>query len=110
MHATIEEEIFYPAARAVAAAPTLLDEALVEHASAKALIAQIRDMQADDALYDAKVRVLGEYIDHHVREEENELFPRCRSAGVDLPALGRRLRARKDELMGEMSEGMEAVD
>ena len=110
VHAAIEEEIFYPAARAAGVEGALLDEARVEHASAKGLIAQIRDMQADDPLYDAKVRVLGEYIDHHVGEEENALFPRCRSAALDLQALGQRLAARKRELMSEMSEGMEAVE
>ena len=110
VHAAIEEEIFYPAARAAGIEGALLDEARVEHASAKGLIAQIRDMQADDPLYDAKVRVLGEYVDHHVGEEENALFPRCRSAALDLQSLGQRLAARKHELMSEMSEGMEAVD
>jgi len=87
----------------------VLDEAEVEHASAKDLIAQIRDMNADDALYDAKVKVLGEYVDHHVAEEEDELFPKCRAASLDLGATGARLAARKAELMSEMSEGMEDV-
>ena len=109
VHATIEEEIFYPAARAAGVDSDLLDEAEVEHASAKALIAQIRDMQADEPLYDAKVTVLGEYVDHHAGEEESELFPKCRAASLDLRDLGGRLGARKDELMGEMSEGLEVV-
>jgi hypothetical protein len=81
----------------------------VEHASAKDLIAQIRDMNADDELYDAKVKVLGEYVEHHVHEEEDALFPRCRVASMDLAGLGARLAARKAELMSEMSEGMEVV-
>jgi hypothetical protein len=109
VHAALEEEIFYPAARAAGVAASLLDEAEVEHASAKDLIAQIRDMQADAPLYDAKVSVLGEYIDHHVGEEEQELFPKCRASSMDLDDLGVRLAARKDELMGEMTEGLEVV-
>jgi hypothetical protein len=87
----------------------VLDEAEVEHASAKELIAQIREMQPDEPLYDAKVKVLGEYIDHHVGEEENELFPKCRDSAMDLNDLGIRIAARKDELMGEMTEGLEVV-
>ena len=109
VHAAIEEEIFYPAARAAGVDASVLDEAEVEHASAKDLIAQIRDIEADAPLYDAKVRVLGEYIDHHVGEEEKELFPKCRESAMDLGDLGTRLAARKDELMGEMTEGLEVV-
>ena len=110
VHAALEEEIFYPAARqALPKEEDLLDEATVEHASAKDLIAQIRDMQPDLPLYDAKVVVLGEYIDHHVGEEEQELFPKCRASSMDLADLGIRLAARKDELISEMSEGLEVV-
>ncbi len=109
VHAALEEELFYQAARAAGVDAAVLDEAEVEHASAKDLIAQIRDMEPDAPLYDAKVRVLGEYIDHHVGEEEQELFPKCRASGMDLDDLGVRLAARKEELMSEMSEGMEVV-
>jgi hemerythrin superfamily protein len=109
VHAAIEEEIFYPALRAAGIAADLLDEAEVEHASAKELIAQIRDMEAEAPLYDAKVVVLGEYIAHHVVEEEDKLFAKCRAIDMDLHALGRRVAARKDELMSEMSEGMEVL-
>ena len=105
----LEEEIFYPAARAAGVDASVLDEAEVEHASAKDLIAQIRDMEPDAPLYDAKVTVLGEYIDHHVGEEEQELFPKCRASAMDLDALGVRIAARKAELMGEMTEGLEVV-
>jgi hemerythrin-like domain-containing protein len=102
VHATIEEEIFYPAAReAIAqASEDLLDEAEVEHASAKDLIAQIRSSDASDPLYNAKVKVLGEYIDHHVKEEQDELFPKL-TRKMDMKAVGAQLQARKDELMGE---------
>jgi len=109
VHAALEEEIFYPAARAAGVEASVLDEAEVEHASAKDLIAQIRDMEPDAPLYDAKVSVLGEYIDHHVGEEENELFPKCRASAMDLNDLGVRIAARKEELMGEMTEGLEVV-
>jgi hemerythrin superfamily protein len=109
VHAALEEEIFYPAARAAGVDAGVLDEAEVEHASAKELIAQIRDMEADAPLYDAKVKVLGEYIDHHVDEEEHELFAKCRAAAMDLNDLGLRIAARKQELMGEMTEGLEVV-
>ena len=103
VHATAEEEIFYPAARAAIDESDLLDEAEVEHASAKDLIAQIEAMNPDDALYDAKVIVLGEYIDHHVKEEEDEMFPKCKKSDMDLVALGAAIDARKAELMDEMS-------
>ena len=100
-HATIEEEIFYPAARDAGVEADLLDEAEVEHASAKDLIAQIGSMSPDDELYDAKVKVLGEYVDHHVQEEEGELFPQCRDSDMDLAALGGELAARKEQLVAE---------
>ena len=100
-HATIEEEIFYPAARDAGVEGDLLDEAEVEHASAKDLIAQIRSMSPDDDLYDAKVKVLGEYIAHHVDEEEGEIFPRCREAKMDLVGLGESIAERKSELLVE---------
>ena len=104
VHATIEEELFYPAAREAEVDADLLDEAEVEHASAKELIAQIEAMSPDDDLYDAKVTVLGEYIDHHVKEEEGELFPKCRKSDMDLEGLGEALAARKQELTAEMAE------
>jgi hypothetical protein len=109
VHAAIEEEIFYREARAAGVDADLLDEAEVEHAAAKNLIAQIRELDAADALYDARVRVLGEYVDHHVAEEEGELFSKCRASAMDLHAVGARLASRQAELMSEMSEGMEVV-
>jgi Hemerythrin HHE cation binding domain len=101
VHAQIEEEIFYPAAYEALddEGDDLLDEAEVEHASAKELIAQIEASQVGEPLFDAKVTVLGEYIAHHVEEEENELFPECRDSEMDLKALGEQLAARKAELM-----------
>lgn len=99
VHAQIEEEIFYPAARDADVDEDLLDEANVEHTSAKELISQIEAMKPSDQLFDASVKVLGEYVKHHVEEEENELFSECRDSGMDLKALGQKLAERKAELM-----------
>ena len=101
-HATVEEEIFYPAARQALDKQDLLDEAEVEHATAKDLVEQIQSMEPDDDLYDAKVKVLGEYVNHHVQEEEGELFPKCKSSEMDLDQLGEAISARKVELMDEL--------
>lgn len=98
VHAQLEEEIFYPTVRAAIGDDDLMDEATVEHQSAKDLIAQLRSMSAEDDLYDAKVTVLGEYIKHHVKEEQSEMFPQARSSGVDLKELGEQMRQRKGEL------------
>lgn len=98
-HATAEEEIFYPAVREASGdTEDLVDEATVEHASAKDLIAQILEMNPGDDLYDAKVKVLSEQIEHHVEEEEKEMFPKARKAKLDLAALGEAIAARKEEV------------
>jgi len=99
VHAQVEEEIFYPAVRGPIKDGDLMDEAVVEHASAKELIAQISDMDPGDDLYDAKVKVLSEQIEHHVKEEEEEMFPKVRKTKVDLEALGQEMAMRKDELL-----------
>jgi len=100
-HAAIEEAIFYPAMREAVEADSLLDEAEVEHASVKDLIDQIAAMDPDDDLYDAKVTVLGEYVEHHVNEEENELFPKAKRSNLDLTELGTALQQLKDDLAVE---------
>lgn len=102
VHTTIEEEIFYPAVRKAIEDSDLMDEALVEHAGAKDLIAQLEDMNTDDDLYDAKVTVLGEQINHHVKEEEGEMFPKAKRAKVDTADLGAKMLERKAELQAEM--------
>jgi hemerythrin superfamily protein len=102
VHAQIEEEIFYPAAREATRDEDLLDEALVEHAGAKRLIEEIESMEVGDDLYDAKIRVLGEQIKHHVKEEEEELFPEAKRSDMDLKAVGKDLEVRKMELMAGM--------
>ena len=100
VHATIEEEIFYPALREALKDTDMLAEAEVEHAGAKDLIAQIEAMDNADEMFDAKVKVLGEYIDHHVKEERNEIFPKARAARkLDLVAMRDELMARKEALM-----------
>ncbi|HEY9027975.1 MAG TPA: hemerythrin domain-containing protein [Burkholderiaceae bacterium] len=100
LHTQIEEEILYPAAReALTHDADIVDEAYVEHASAKSLVAQLKTMTSDQPLFDAKVKVLGEYIDHHVKEEESELFPKLRKSALDLDAMGERMAARKKQLM-----------
>lgn len=104
VHAQIEEEIFYPALREAIKDTDLLAEAEVEHQTAKDLIAQIESMPEADEMFDAKVKVLGEYIDHHVKEERGEIFPKARSARkLDLVAMRDELETRKEELMAEMA-------
>jgi hemerythrin superfamily protein len=98
VHAQLEEEVFYPAFRKEEKMEDLLDEAAVEHQSVKTLVARLEASTPDDTLYDARVKVLSEYVKHHVREEEGEMFPKARSSGVDLDALGQTMAARKEQL------------
>lgn len=99
-HATLEEELFYPLAReALVDEADLIDEATVEHATAKNLIALIEAASPDEALYDAKVTVLGEYTRHHVKEEEDEIFPKLKKTELDLGLLGTEMARRKEQLM-----------
>ena len=109
VHTRIEEEIFYPEERGDIE-DDMLDEAYVEHDGAKKLIAEIEGMQPSDQFYDAKVKVLGEYIKHHVKEEEQPggLFAQAKKGHEDLEEMGRRLKARKAELMAELG-GRQAV-
>ena len=109
VHATIEEEVFYPAVRRAIKDNALMNEATVEHASAKDLIAQIRGMDAGDEMFDAKVVVLGEYIDHHVKEERGEMFPLARKTKLDLVKLAEQLQLRKQALMAEQAPGTKPV-
>lgn len=99
VHTQIEEEIFYPQLRSAIDDDSLLDEAEVEHSTAKDLIAQISGMDPEDDKYDAKVIVLGEYIDHHVNEEREEIFVKARKSKLDLVAIAGELGTRKAELM-----------
>jgi hemerythrin superfamily protein len=110
IHTTLEEEIFYPAVRKAIQDSALMDEALVEHAGAKELIAQLEEADPEDDLYDAKVTVLGEQIDHHVKEEEGEMFPKAKKAKVDTAALGAQMLKRKAALMADMGMDKEGAD
>lgn len=104
VHTKIEEEIFYPAIRKALKDDDKLDEALVEHASAKDLIAQISEMDPGDDLYDAKLKVLSEQIEHHVGEEEDDMFPKMRKTDLDLVALGEEMSMRKEQLETKLAE------
>jgi hemerythrin-like domain-containing protein len=104
VHTTLEEEIFYPAARDAIDDEDIMNEASVEHETAKMLIEQLENMQADDPNYFATFTVLGEYVRHHIKEEETEMFPAVRKSGLDLQALGEQMRQRKEELAGEVEQ------
>jgi len=110
VHATVEEEIFYPEVREAIDDEDLLDEAEVEHATAKDLIAQILEMTTADGKYAAKVIVLGEYIAHHVKEEQEEMFPKARKTDLDMKELGARILERKKALRAEMQLEDEVVE
>ena len=101
VHTQIEEEIFYPAVREAIEKAELIDEAIVEHAAAKQLIAEIEEMDPADELYDAKVKVLGEQVRHHIEEEEDKLFPEIESSELNLEALGKKMVERKAALLKE---------
>ncbi|HET7845069.1 MAG TPA: hemerythrin domain-containing protein [Xanthomonadales bacterium] len=109
IHATVEEREFYP--KLLDAfdedGDDLIKEAEVEHATLKMLIAEIDGSTSDDRLFDANVKVLKEYVQHHVKEEENEIMPKARSADVDLQAIGERIQKLKERLTSQM---MEAAD
>lgn len=98
IHAKLEEELFYPVVRDAIRDDDLMDEAEVEHEAARDLVVQILSMDPHEERYDAKVTVLGEYIDHHIREEREEMFAKVRRSGIDLQRLGARLKERKAEL------------
>src|SRR5581483_1403993 len=107
IHTMLEEEIFYPTCREKGVEEDMMDEAQVEHDSAKLMIGDLLEGEPDDEFYDAKVKVLSEYIKHHVGEEEkprNGIFAKAQKAGVDMDALGEEIQTRKQELMGEIDE------
>lgn len=104
VHTTLEEEIFYPAVREAIDDEDIMNEAQVEHETAKMLIEQLENMGPDDPNYHATFTVLGEYVKHHVKEEEDEMFPEAKKTDLDFEELGSRMKQRKTELMGEMQE------
>jgi len=99
VHAQIEEEIFYPAVKQALKDNELIPEARVEHATLKSLISQIEGIEPDGEMFDATIKVLQEYVKHHVKEEQNEIFPKAKSAGLDMLKLGAELSERKQELL-----------
>jgi hemerythrin superfamily protein len=99
VHGVLEEEIFYPALREAIDDEDLMSEAAVEHETARMLIEQLENMGPDDPNYFATFTVLGEYVRHHVKEEQGEMFPAARKAGIDLSGLAERMQARRDELV-----------
>ena len=107
IHAQVEEELFYPAVcEALPDEKDLVNEALVEHAGAKELIAKIQEGSAEEEMTCAQFLVLGEQIDHHVEEEESELFPKVRKSDMNLETIGKEISARKAELMAQMQGAM----
>jgi Hemerythrin HHE cation binding domain len=103
VHAQVEEELFYPAVREAIDDDDLMDEADIEHASAKELVAQLEELEPGDDHYDARVTVLSEYIEHHAKEEEGQMFVQARKADVNTAELGKRIAERKEELRAELS-------
>lgn len=101
VHAQVEEEIFYPAFKAALKDKELVAEATVEHATLKELIAQVEGVEPDGEMFDAKIKVLSEYVKHHVKEEQNEMFPKAESSSLDMIELGAALSKRKAELLAE---------
>ena len=107
VHAKIEEDVFYPACEGAVEAD-LLNEAYVEHDAAKVMIAEIEAGGPDDAFYDAKLKVLSEMIEHHVKEEEQRvegMFAQARKAGLDMDALGEQMAREKSQLMASYKTG-----
>ena len=103
VHAQVEEEIFYPAIKRALKDKELIPEATVEHATLKDLIAQVEGIEPDGEMFDAKIKVLAEYVKHHVKEEQNEMFPKAKETDLDMKALGDQLSERKAELMAARS-------
>jgi hemerythrin superfamily protein len=99
VHAQIEEEIFYPAVKQALKDKELIPEATVEHATLKSLIAQVEGIEPDGEMFDAKIKVMSEYVKHHVKEEQTEMFPKAKASKLDMNELGIQLAARKTELL-----------
>lgn len=102
IHAQIEEEIFYPAVKRATKDTKLVPEATVEHATLKDLIAQVKDIEPDGEMFDAKITVMSEYVRHHVKEEQGEMFSKAKASKLDLKELGAKLAARKAELLAQL--------
>ena len=106
VHSTIEEEIFYPQVRAAINAEDLMSEAEIEHDSIKQLIERVQTGEVDEIQLTAMMKVMNEYVNHHVNEEQRKIFPRVRRAELDLEAMGRELLERKTELESDLQDAM----
>ncbi|MEO6030292.1 MAG: hemerythrin domain-containing protein [Burkholderiaceae bacterium] len=106
VHAQIEEEIFYPAVKKALKDKELIPEATVEHATLKALIAQVEGVEPDGEMFDARIKVMSEYVKHHVKEEQNEIFPKARATRLDMQELGAQLAQRKAELLAQQRSAL----
>jgi hypothetical protein len=109
MHMTLEEEIFYPAVRAMTDEDDLMNESEIEHQGVKALIDELGAMGAEDEMFNARVKVLSDYVDHHIKQEHAETFRKARDADLDLIALGQQLMSRKRELADSAQPAMMRV-
>lgn len=101
VHAQVEEEIFYPAVKLALKDKELVPEAIVEQATMKDLIAQVEGVEPDGEMFDAKIKVLSEYVKHHVKEEHTEMFPKAKATRLDMLELGARIAERKKVLLAE---------
>lgn len=99
VHAQIEEEIFYPAVKRALKDKELIPEATVEHNTLKQMIAEVEGKEPDGEMFDAKIKVMSEYVKHHVKEEQNEIFPKAKDSKLDMMELGAQLMERKEELL-----------
>jgi hemerythrin len=102
IHSQIEEELFYPPVREALQNDDLMNEAVVEHESFVDLIDEIKDGDASDDMTCARFIVLGEYVEHHIREEHEDMFPKVRATGIPTLELGRSMLARKEQLKAQM--------
>lgn len=101
VHAQVEEEIFYPAVKLALKDKELVPEATVEHATLKELIAEVEGVEPVGEMFDAKIKVLSEYVKHHVKEEQEQMFPKARASKLDMVELGAKLSERKAELQAQ---------
>jgi hemerythrin-like domain-containing protein len=106
IHATIEEEIFYPQAREAIDAEDIMLEAEVEHDAARYLVERIQEGEVDENQLSAMIKVLKEYVGHHITEEQRRMFPRIKRAELDLDAIGLELMERRTELESEFASAM----
>ena len=110
--AALEEELFFPAARAALEASALVDIAELEHATARQIIRQLRETDPREPRYEALVLALAECVERHARHEQGELFPRLHESCLDIDALGQQLNERlsaSDDSTARMEERHHAV-